>query len=30
LYEFLEKNQIDYKIFLIPPNDWVMVFNKPI
>jgi len=21
LYEFLEKNQIDYKIFLIPPND---------
>ena len=30
LYEFLEKNQIDYKIFLIPPNDWVMIFNKPI
>lgn len=28
LYEFLEKNQIDYKIFSVPPNDWVMVFRK--
>ncbi len=27
LYEFLEKNQIDYKIFPVPPNDWVMVFK---
>jgi len=24
LYEFLEKNQIDYKIFSVPPNDWIM------
>jgi len=30
LYEFLEKNQIDYKIFSVPPNDWVMVFNNKI
>jgi len=27
LYEFLEKNQIDYKIFPVPPNDWVMIFK---
>jgi hypothetical protein len=27
LYEFLEKNQIDYKIFSVPPNDWVMIFK---
>ena len=26
LYEFLEKNQIKYKIFEVPPNDGVMVF----
>ncbi len=24
LYEFLNKNQIDYEIFSIPPNDWLM------
>ena len=29
LYEFLEKNQINYKIYFVPPNDWIMVFNKP-
>jgi predicted O-methyltransferase YrrM len=28
LYEFLEKNQIDYKIFPVPPNDGIMVFRK--
>jgi len=28
LYEFLEKNQIDYKIFPIPPNDGLMMFKK--
>ncbi len=28
LYEFLEKNQIDYKIFSVPPNDWIMMFKK--
>ena len=28
LYEFLEKNQIDYKIFSVPPNDGVMVFRR--
>ena len=28
LYEFLEKNQIDYEIFSVPPNDGVMVFKR--
>jgi len=28
LYEFLNKNQIDYKIFPVPPNDGLMFFKK--
>ncbi len=28
LYEFLNKNQINYKIFSIPPNDGLMLFRK--
>ena len=28
LYEFLEKNQINYKLFDIPPNDGLMVIEK--
>ena len=28
LYKFLEKNQINYKIFFIPPNDGIMILKK--
>jgi len=28
LYEFIEKNQIEYKLFDIPPNDGLMVIEK--
>ena len=28
LYEFIEKNQIDYQLFDIPPNDGLMIFIK--
>ena len=30
LYEFINKNQINYKLFSVPPNDGVMVFKKKI
>jgi len=28
LYEFIEKNQINYELFDIPPNDGLMLFRK--
>jgi predicted O-methyltransferase YrrM len=28
LYEFVEKNQIDYKLFSVQPNDGMMMFYK--